>query len=79
MEELGRYETSEKLLEIGVVSGYDMTFEAAITKTMFLLGQDLRKDEIICLLQKPLRGELTLPESTNSKAIHNYWTNSPLS
>ena len=57
--ELGRYETSKYLKEIGVVSGNDMTFEAAVTKLMFLLGQNLERDETIRLLGTPLRGELT--------------------
>jgi L-asparaginase len=34
----GRYETSKTLQEIGVISGADMTIEAAITKAMILLG-----------------------------------------
>ncbi|MEN8222497.1 MAG: asparaginase [Acidobacteriota bacterium] len=33
------YESGKKLLEAGVVDSGDMTFEAAITKIMFLLGQ----------------------------------------
>ena len=57
--ELGRYETSKYLMDAGVTSGYDMTFEAAVTKLMFLLGQDLSTEEIKRLLQTPLRGELT--------------------
>lgn len=57
--ELGRYETSKYLQEAGVISGYDMTFEASVTKMMFLLGQSLSTEEIKCLLQTPLRGELT--------------------
>lgn len=57
--ELGRYETSRYLLEAGVISGYDMTFEAAVTKMMFLLGQPLSTDDIKGLLQISLRGELT--------------------
>lgn len=58
--ELGRYETSKYLKDAGVISGYDMTFESAVTKMMFLLGQDLEKDTIKGLLQVPIRGELTL-------------------
>lgn len=57
--ELGRYETSKYLKEAGVVSGYDMTFEAAVTKTMFLLGKYADAKEIKRLLQISLRGELT--------------------
>ena len=58
--ELGRYETSKYLKEIGVVSGNDMTFEAAVTKLMFLLGQKISREEIVKLLGIPLRGELTV-------------------
>jgi L-asparaginase len=57
--EMGRYETSKYLGEIGVTSGFDMTFEAAITKMMFLFGQGLPMAEVKELLEKPLRGELT--------------------
>ncbi len=57
--ELGKYETSQYLKEIGVVSGHDMTFEAAITKLMFVLGQDLPLEEAKRMIETPLRGELT--------------------
>jgi len=57
--ELGRYETSQYLKEIGVISGHDMTFEAAITKLMFVLGQELPLDEAKQMIETPLRGELT--------------------
>jgi L-asparaginase len=55
----GKYETSAKLKEIGVISGADMTTEAAVTKLMFLLGQNLIKKELETQLIKSLRGELT--------------------
>ncbi|MCM5530243.1 asparaginase [Parasegetibacter sp. NRK P23] len=57
--ELGRYETSKYLQEAGVISGYDLTFEAAVTKLMFLLGQNLSKSDIKRLMQTSLRGEMT--------------------
>lgn len=57
--ELGRYETSAYLKEIGVISGSDMTFEATITKLMWLLGQNLSVAEVKRLLEVSLMGELT--------------------
>jgi L-asparaginase len=35
----GRYETSRQLQQIGVISGADMTTEAAVTKLMLLMGE----------------------------------------
>lgn len=57
--ELGRYETSRYLKELGVVSARDMTFEASITKLMYLLGKEKDKEIIKNLLVKNLRGELS--------------------
>jgi L-asparaginase len=57
--ELGRYQTSRTLLEAGVISGYDITTEAATTKLMILLAQDLSTNEIKMLLNKSLKGEIS--------------------
>jgi L-asparaginase len=55
--ELGLYETSEKLLSQGVISGIDMTPEAALTKMMVVLGTEDEKEVQEDLLQINLRGE----------------------
>ena len=58
--ELERYEASAKLLEAGVVSGRDITPEAALVKLMVLLGDpDLTPTGVRQLLSQDLAGELT--------------------
>jgi L-asparaginase len=55
----GMYQTSSHLKKIGVTGGADMTFESAVTKLMFLLGQNLTNKQITKLLTTDLRGELS--------------------
>lgn len=55
----GMYQTSYHLKKIGVIEGKDLTFESAVTKLMFLLGQNISNLKIKKLLQSNLRGELT--------------------
>ncbi|MBX7225152.1 MAG: asparaginase [Chitinophagales bacterium] len=54
----GTYETSKMLEEIGVISAKDLTFEAAITKLMYLLGIYSTPSKVKTFFQKNLRGEM---------------------
>ncbi|MGV3559594.1 asparaginase [Larkinella arboricola] len=55
----GRYQTSEQLDSIGVVSGSDLTVEAAITKLMFLLANEPDPDLLKNRLAEPICGEMS--------------------
>jgi len=58
--EHGKYETSIGLGKAGVIGGFDMTTEAAVTKLMYLTGRYENRDDVKKLLQTSLRGEITV-------------------
>lgn len=57
-----RYVAGDLLAGTGVISGHDITFEAAITKMMFLFGLGIDNSEVERLLGESLAGEVTLPD-----------------
>lgn len=56
---MGQYATSELLKEIGIISGKDITTEAAVTKLMYLLAQDYKPNEFKTNFETALRGEMS--------------------
>ena len=56
---MGDYETSTTMKKIGVISGKNITTEAAITKLMFLLGQNISADEFQNFFETSIRGEIS--------------------
>lgn len=57
---MGQYETSTALKSLGVISGKDITTEAAITKLMYLLGHNIPQNEFKDVFETALRGEISL-------------------
>jgi L-asparaginase len=53
------YETGHGLLDAGVVSGFDMTPEATLTKLSYLLSCNISIEQVKEKMQLNLRGELT--------------------
>jgi L-asparaginase len=58
--EMGRYETSLNLVNAGVMSAYDSTTEAIVTKLMYLLGEYTSLDDVKHRLSESMCGEMTV-------------------
>lgn len=58
--EMGKYETSVRLKEMGVIGGKDITTEAAVTKLMYLLGIIKDTEKVKGMLKKSITGEMSV-------------------
>jgi L-asparaginase len=58
------YATGTALGRAGVISGFDLTPEAALAKMFYLFGQNLPVEMVKAKMQTDLRGEMTLPAGT---------------
>lgn len=55
---MGQYETSSQLKRLGVVSGKDITTEAAVAKMMYLLARNLSPKVFKTIYETSIRGEM---------------------
>ena len=58
------YLTGDRLAATGVISGHDITPEAALTKMMYLFALGISHDQVVQYLRTPMCGEMSLSPRT---------------
>ncbi len=56
---MGHYETSIELKKAGIINGGDITTESALAKLMYLLGENISKNNFKATFEAQLRGEMS--------------------
>ncbi len=71
--DLTEYATGSALASAGVISGFDMTSEAALAKMYYLFSRGDSPDQVKATMQDDLRGELTPREVKHSPHSPGRW------
>jgi L-asparaginase len=58
--DMDKYDNGLLLKKAGVISGKDITFEAAVAKLMFLLGKNFPYEKLRIIVQQSISGEISL-------------------
>lgn len=56
---MGHYQTSERMKEMGIIDGKDITTESALAKLMYMLGQEIPKTSFKEIFETSIRGEIS--------------------